>query len=152
MAERYKIIPAVFLMLIQNGTILLSRRSNTGWQDGNYGLPAGHGEDKETMREGVVREALEEIGIAIEASDLELVLTQHGWYHDSNNPHARINFFFIPKKWSGNIDNKEPDKCSDLQFSPLDDLPSNTIDHIRAAIESYKGGEHYSECGWGERR
>jgi ADP-ribose pyrophosphatase YjhB (NUDIX family) len=148
MAERYKIIPAVFVMVIQDGKILLSRRSNTGWQDGNYGLPAGHGEDRETMREGAAREALEEVGVTIDSSDLELVLVQHGWYNDSHNPHARINFFFAVKKWNGTIENKEPDKCDDLKFFPLDQLPPNTIDHIRAAVESYKRGELYSEFGW----
>src|SRR3989344_4788840 len=63
MNERYKIIPEVFLFLVVDGKILLSRRFQTGWEDGNYGLPAGHGEDGETMREGVRREAREEIGI-----------------------------------------------------------------------------------------
>lgn len=59
MKERYKIIPEVFLLLIQDDKVLLSRRFQTGYEDGNYGLPAGHGEYGETMREGTAREALE---------------------------------------------------------------------------------------------
>lgn len=151
MKERYKIIPEVFLMLIRDGKILLLRRANTGYEDGNYGLPAGHGEDRETAREGIAREALEEIGITIALDDLQPALVQHRWCPDPGNPHARVGFYFVPKKWSNEPKNMEPEKCDDLQFFPLDNLPSNTIDHIRAAIESYKKGETYAEFGWEKR-
>ncbi len=67
----------MFLILVQDGKILLSRRFQTWYEDGNYGLPAGHGEKGETMRQGVVREAKEEIDISIELDDLEFVLVQH---------------------------------------------------------------------------
>ena len=97
MKERFKIIPEVFLFLIKDGKILLSRRFNTGYEDGKYGLPAGHGEYGETMREGTAREAREEIGIDIDPKDLEFILTQHRWCPDKNNHHARIGFYFIPK-------------------------------------------------------
>lgn len=79
MKDRFKIIPEVFLLLIQDKKILLSRRFQTGYEDGNYGLPAGHGEYGETMREGTAREALEEIGITIHPEDLEFAVTQHRW-------------------------------------------------------------------------
>ncbi len=148
MTERYKIIPEVFLMFLQEEKILLSRRKNTGWNDGSYGLPAGHGEDRETAREGTAREALEEVGITVVAKDLQHALTQHRWSEDPGNPHARVGFYFVPKKWQGEPRNMEPEKCDDLQFFPLTNLPPNTIDHIRAAIESYNKGEHYGEFGW----
>ena len=35
-------IPAVYLLLVQDGKILLIRRCNTGYQYGNYSVPAGH--------------------------------------------------------------------------------------------------------------
>lgn len=149
--ERFKIIPEVFLMLIEDGNILLSRRFNTGYADGQYGLPAGHGEEGETMKEGITREALEEIGITINVDDLEFVLTQHRWCPDPNNHHARIGFYFIPKKFSGEIQNMEPQKCDDLKFFSLDNLPENTIGHVRAVIESYNRGETYNEYNWETR-
>lgn len=151
MKERFKLIPEVFLLLIQNGNILLARRQNTGYEDGNYGLPAGHGEDSETMREGVAREAMEEIGISIDVDDLEFVLTQNRWCPDSGNPHARVGFYFVPKKFSGEIKNMELNKCDDLQFFPLNKLPPNTVPHVRAAIESYQAGKKYNEFDWQTR-
>ena len=148
MKERFKLIPEVFLILVQDGKVLLSRRFNTGYEDGNYGLPAGHGEEGERMREGIVREAKEEIGIDITVDDLEFVLVQHRWCPDAGNPHARVGFYFVPKKWRGEIKNPEPDKCDDLQFFAFDALPLNIVPHIRAALESYQKGEKYAEYNW----
>jgi 8-oxo-dGTP diphosphatase len=148
MKERFKIIPEVFLLLIQDEKILLSRRFQTGYEDGNYGLPAGHGEYGETMREGTAREAAEEIGIIINPKDLEFAVTQHRWCQDKDNHHARVGFYFIPKKFSGTPRNLEPDKCDDLQFFSLDTLPDNMVPHVREVITAYKAGENYNEFNW----
>ena len=40
--ERFKLIPAVFLIFRRGDEVLLLRRANTGYQDGKYGLVAGH--------------------------------------------------------------------------------------------------------------
>lgn len=149
--ERHKIIPEVFLLLIQDDKILLSRRFQTGYEDGNYGLPAGHGESGETMREGTVREAQEEIGIITEPKDLEFAVTQHRWCPDPENHHARIGFYFIPKKFTGTLHNAEPDKCDDLQFFSFSNLPTNMVPHIRAVIEAYRAGDKYTEFNWETR-
>ncbi len=151
MKERYTIIPEVFLFLIENESILLSRRFQTGYEDDNYGLPAGHGEYGETMREGTVREALEEIGVSIDPADLEFAVTQHRWCPDLGNPHARVGFYFIPKKFTGTPHNAEPEKCDDLSFFPINDLPVNTVPHVRAAIEAYAAGHRYTEFNWEKR-
>ena len=148
MKERYKIIPEIFLLLIRDEKILLSRRFQTGWEDGNYGLPAGHGEDKETMKEGVAREAREEIGLEIPLADLDFALVQNRWCDDPHNPHARVGFYFTARQWKGEPKNMEPDKCDDLRWFPLDGLPGNTIDHVRAAIDSYRNKATYSEYAW----
>ncbi len=148
MKERFKIIPEVFLLLVQDNKILLSRRFNTGYEDGNYGLPAGHGEEGETMREGTAREAEEEVGITINPKDLEFALTQHRWCPDLNNPHARIGFYFTTNNYGGTPYNAEPEKCDDLQFFPLNDLPTNIVPHVKAVIDAYKLGEKYNEFNW----
>lgn len=103
------------------------------------------------MREGVVREAHEEIGITIRADELDFQLVQHRWCDDPGNPHARIGFYFIARSWIGEPSNMEPNKCDDLTWFPLDELPGNTIGHVRAAIDSYRKGLKYSEYEWPER-
>lgn len=151
MKERYKLIPEVFLLFVQDGKVLLSRRYQTGWEDGKYCIPGGHGEDRETMREGAAREAKEEIGIDIAVDDLEFVLTQHRWSPDPGNPHGRVGFYFVPKKYAGEVHNAEPEKCDDLQFFPLDNLPPNTVAFTQAALAAYKAGKKYDEFNWESR-
>lgn len=127
------------------------RRFQTGFWDGNYGLPSGHGEPGESIREGVAREAREEIGISIDTRDLEFVLTQNRWCPDPGNPHARVGFYFIPRAFSGQLRNIEPHKCDDLRFFPLANLPENMVPHVRAAIQAYIQGQKYNEFDWDTR-
>src|SRR5579872_4622457 len=100
MAERYKLIPEVFVVIQRGNSILLGKRANTTYWDGSYGLPGGHGEDRETMAQGCAREAKEELGLDIDPKDLKLVLVQSRWCDDKNGPHARIGFYFTPLKLS----------------------------------------------------
>ena len=141
--ERFKMIASGFLMLIKNGKILLLRRAHTGYRDGYYSLPAGHVEENESVMASTVRESFEEIGIRINLKDLIFVHTLHNKEND-----RRLFFFFRANKWKGEPYNKEPEKCDDLQWFPVDALPSNTIDYIRHAIRSYQKQIFYSEFGW----
>lgn len=116
MKERYKLIPEVFVVIVRDGEVLLGRRANTGYNDGNYGLPGGHGEDRETIREGAAREAKEELGLDLDPSELKLVLVQSRWCEDKDNPHARVGFYFEPARLPSEPRNMEPDKCDALKF------------------------------------
>ena len=46
--ERFKLIVDVHLLLIKDGKIVLLKRANTGYEDGKYGLIAGHADGNET--------------------------------------------------------------------------------------------------------
>lgn len=61
----------------------------------------------------------------------------------------RMGFFFRPSRWSGEPENREPDKCDDLAWFAWGDWPANTIPYIRAALEKVTAGEPYSAFGWG---
>lgn len=139
--ERFKLIVEACLILIREDEILLSRRYNTGYGDGYYSFPAGHLEEGETLKEGVVREAKEEVGIDINISDLELV---HVMDRNVIN-NERIAFFFKAKEWKGNLINMEPEKCDDLKWFKINELPENTIPYIRSAITFYLNNTIYSE-------
>ncbi|MDD3386787.1 MAG: NUDIX domain-containing protein [Candidatus Pacebacteria bacterium] len=139
--ERFKLIAEVCLVLIKEDKILLSRRYNTGYGDGYYSFPAGHLEEGETLKEGVVREAKEEVGIDVNISDLELI---HVMDRNVIN-NERIAFFFKAKEWKGNLINMEPEKCDDLKWFKINELPENTIPYIRSAINFYLNNTIYSE-------
>ena len=146
--DRFKLIASVYAFLIRDGRILLLRRQNTGYEDGNFGLVAGHHDGCETLRQAMQREAREEAGLVIGDNDLELALTMHRWCGD----HERLDVFFAVNKWQGEIANAEPDKCSELTWFPLDRLPENIIGYIAAAIDCFRRGEKYCEFGWAECR
>ncbi len=141
--ERFKQITSIYLILIRDNKVLLLKRQNTGYEDGKYGLPAGHLEDNETIREGLKREIKEEIGIDINVDDLMLVHTMHRKEEDT-----RVDFFFEVSRYEGTPLNAEHEKCSDLSWFPLDNLPSNIIPYIKTAIENSLKGIIYSEVGW----
>ncbi|HAU07846.1 MAG: hypothetical protein A2568_03615 [Candidatus Yanofskybacteria bacterium RIFOXYD1_FULL_44_17] len=142
--ERFKLIPEVYLILVRDGNILLSRRFQTGYEDGRYSMVAGHADGNETMREAIAREAKEEAGIDIDSKNLKHLLTMHRWCDD----HERIGFYFTTQIWNGEIKNSEPNKCDDLSWFPTDRLPENTSPYIRVAIDCYIKGETYCEFGW----
>ena len=120
---------AVHLLLMQNGLVLLTRRQNTGYCDGSYSVVAGHLEGGEDLVQATVREALEEIGVEIAPSDVNLVGVMH-----RRSDEERIEFFLTAATWNGRIVNNEPEKCDDVQWFSPRELPVNTIPYIRKAI------------------
>jgi len=137
---------AVHLFLLREGQILLLRRFNTGYEDGNYSVIAGHVDAGETVTQAAIREAREEAGVVLRPADLQVV---HVMNRKSND--ERVDFFVLVKNWSGEITNTEPEKCDDLAWFPLEALPGNMIPYVRFAIENYQKGLLYSEFGWNQQ-
>ena len=81
MKERFKLVPAVVLFIRRGNEILLGKRCNTGWQDGKWGLFGGGVDGAETVRQAAVREAYEELGIAIDIEHLKVIhVLHHNFY------------------------------------------------------------------------
>jgi mutator protein MutT len=139
--ERFKLIPSVYLVLTKDNKTLLSRRYNTGYFDGNYSFPAGHLDGNETLKQAMVREAKEEIDVALDPSDLELVHIMNRKIPDNE----RVDFFFTAKKWQGELKIVEPNKCDDLSWFDSNNLPKNIIPYIKQAIKSFRNNIIYSE-------
>ncbi|MBI3190578.1 NUDIX domain-containing protein [archaeon] len=144
MKERFKVVPSSYLILIKDNKILLLRRFNTDFEDGKYGLVAGHVEDNETFRQALAREAFEESGIRINTSDMDIVHVMHR----KGPSDIGVDVFITPQKIDGTPRNTEPHKCDDIGWFDLDNLPGNTIPYIRQAIENIQKNILYSEYGW----
>lgn len=134
---------AVHLFLVQDDRVLLLKRCNTGYEDGNDSVVAGHIEGGEDLKTAMIREAREEAGIKISHTDLEVV----GVMHFKGN-REYIHFFLKASLWSGEVTNMEPDKCDDLRWFDIRDLPGNTIPYVRRAIENYRNGAWFDSLGW----
>src|SRR3989338_6950796 len=113
--KRHQNTPASYLALFQNNKVLLLRRFNTGYEDGNYSMVAGHVDQGETFTQCIIREAEEEAGILLKPEDLQVVHLMHRNYDVIEN-NERVDVFFVAKKWGGEIINKEPHKCDDLSW------------------------------------
>ena len=140
---RFRLIPEVYLLLLDRDRILMLRRYRTGYEDGNYGLVAGHIDGNEAASAAAIREAAEEAGVAIAAGSLELCHVLHRL-----SDRESVGFFFRCRRWSGAPYNREPHKCDDLRWFPTVALPGNTIPYIRQAITLGLAGRPYSEFGW----
>ena len=133
----------VHLLFIRDNQILVARRFNTGYRDGEYSVPAGHLDGDETVIAAGMRETKEEVSVTIEAGDLTFSSVMH-----RNEGEERIDFFVQVHKWQGEIVNAEPDKCDDLRWVNFNDLPENTIPYVRRAIKNHMNGVAFDEFGW----
>lgn len=141
--ERFKLTSAVHLFLIRDGKVLLLRRFNTGYEDGNYSVIAGHLEGDEEVRAAAIREAQEEVGIEISPQDLQVVGVMHRKSTDE-----RIDFFLATGSWSGEITNREPDRCDQLAWFDLGELPENVVPYVGRALDNYLRGNWFDSFGW----
>ncbi len=142
-AERFMVRSAIHLFFIRDSEILLLRRFNTGYEDGNYSVPAGHLEGNEEVREAGAREALEETGVTVEPHHIEIVHVMH-----RRSDQERIDWFAAVRNWDGEFYNAEPEKCDDLSWFALENLPENMVPYVRHALQNYQNGIPFDSFGW----
>ncbi|HZD40913.1 MAG TPA: NUDIX domain-containing protein [Terriglobales bacterium] len=143
MNTRARFPVTVHLFFFRENQILLIRRFNTGYRDGEYSIPAGHLDGNETVMAAAAREAEEEVGVRIEAGDTSFSCVMHRTEDDE-----RVDFFLHVHKWQGEPFNAEPDKCDDLCWMDVNELPTNTIPYVRRAISNHLNRVKFDEFGW----
>jgi ADP-ribose pyrophosphatase YjhB (NUDIX family) len=139
--QRFTLRADVQLLLIKEKRILLLLRQNTGYQDGNYGLIAGHVEAGETITAAMSREAKEEAGLELTEKDLKFNQVMQ-----RKSTNGYITFFFEAPNYQGPEPvNLEPEKCVELKWFDLNGLPQNIIPFVKSGIENYQKNNNYSE-------
>jgi 8-oxo-dGTP diphosphatase len=141
--ERFRLVSAVHVFLLRDRRVLLLRRYNTGYEDGKYSVIAGHLNGGEKVTQAAVREALEEVGLQLDPSSLDVVGVMHRQSDDE-----RIDFFLTCRRWKGDIQNLEPDKCDRLEWFALDGLPETVIAYVRRALQNFQEGRWFDSYGW----
>lgn len=143
MTQRATFPTTVHLFFIRENQILLIRRYNTGFADGQYSVPAGHLDGGETVIAAARREAQEEVGVQLEPQHIHYSSVMHRLDGDE-----RVDFFVLVQQWDGEPVNAEPEKCDDIRWANLDELPENTIPYIRQALKNHRQGIKFDEFGW----
>ena len=141
----FKSLSAIFpIILKQENTttkILLHRRQNTGYQDRKLDIAgSGHVDEGETAIAATIRECREELGIDVEAKDLTFVHLQH-----RISDRIYYDIYFVVSKYQGVPAIMEPEKCSELVWCNIDELPSDMIGCRKMVIREYRANRYYSE-------
>jgi ADP-ribose pyrophosphatase YjhB (NUDIX family) len=143
MTQRATFPVTVHLFFFREDQILLIRRYNTGFADGQYSVPAGHLDGNETVIAAAAREAQDEVGVQIEAEDIRYSSVMHRLEGDE-----RVDFFVNITKWNGEPFNAEPEKCDEIRWVNVDELPDNAIPYIQRALRNHREGIKFDEYGW----
>ncbi len=134
--ERFKSVICVDTLFIKDNKVLLMERINTGNDDGYFELPGGHLEENEDLFDAMIREAKEELLIDLSRDYLEIV---HVMHHYTG---LRLNVIFKCNK-DINPSIGEPNKCSKLIWSDINDLPINTTDKVKKIISNINNDKYY---------
>jgi 8-oxo-dGTP pyrophosphatase MutT (NUDIX family) len=136
---------AVHVFLLRDDAVLLVRRCNTGFEDGKLSVVAGHVEPGESVTQAALRETSEEIGVTLSPDRLRVVGVMHRKSDDE-----RVDFFLAYRLdgSDGEPENREPEKCSELTWASVTQLPDDTIPYVRAGLENFRRGVWFHEFGW----
>lgn len=144
--DKGEVLASVNVMFLKEGKVLLSKRANTGWNDGMYCLPGGHCFEGERPRWAAARETLEEVGLDIRPERFEFVCVAARVSGDKEYVAYEFSVELSPDEIP---ENTEPDKCSALHWSDPSNLPGNIIDDFRQIInKGYTQSVGYLELGY----
>lgn len=152
MTDRFVVVPASYVFLLREGDtgteVLLQFRQNTGYMDQHWAAAAaGHVEQGETAFAAAQREATEELGI----TDIDLQFVTSMQRTQGGEPiDERIDFFFTARSWSGAPSIIEPEKCAEIRWCPLTDLPDPVVPHELQVLTGLREGDvsAYSSFGF----
>ncbi|HEX7963384.1 MAG TPA: NUDIX domain-containing protein [Candidatus Saccharimonadales bacterium] len=138
--------PAVYMLIRQDGKLAFVLRSNTGFMDGYYSLPAGRVEPAEAFRPAAIREAAEEAGVTVLPEHAKHVFTHHRYATPKD---IWVDVYFEAVQWSGTPVNAAPEEHGELAWFAIADLPEGKImPYQYAALQGIAKGETYGEFNW----
>ena len=140
MKEKYeKFHIGINIFVVRNKKLLLGKRKNV-YGAKTWGLPGGHLEYGEGMKEAAARELKEEVGL--EASELSFA----GLINDVREDEHYLQVGFSAKD-TGNKDPilKEPERCYEWKWFDLDNLPQEIFPGHNKQIQVFKRGDYFSD-------
>lgn len=133
--HRHKVILAAFIVVQDGDQILLQRRYNTGFRDGEYEVSTGHVEAGETPQFAASRELQEETNLVVEPEALQLFHVVTNDFETEGKPYTYL-FFKVPiTACEGAFKIMETEKCDDMRMFRTSELPE-LVPHVAIALKS----------------
>ena len=110
---------------------------------------AGHLDGDESALDGMRRELREETGII--AGDLRLGTVMHRRRERADDAEY-LDLFFVVATYEGVPRIGEPHKCAELVWAPIDRLPDDVVEYVRAGMDAVRAGVPIVLWGWDQRR
>ena len=129
---------AVHMIITKDNKILLQKRKGSKLWPGYYALPAGHIDEGETQFDALIREAQEELGINIDPKNIlnsYVVLRRNFFEIDGKQLEPYIDYYFDIEKFEGVPKIMEEDKCDELIWADVDNLPEPFINYEGVFLE-----------------
>jgi 8-oxo-dGTP pyrophosphatase MutT (NUDIX family) len=131
-----------------NRVLLLQRSQNAKFAQGMWDLPVGKSEPGEPITETAARELYEETGLTVKPEALAVAHIIHGaWGVEA--PNGFLTVVFAAHEWTGEPENREPRKHSQVCWVDADTIPAEFVDTTASALHRYlTGGPQVSLDGW----
>ena len=146
----FALVPASYVYLLREGArgteVLLQQRGDVPYMPRHWAAgAAGKADRSEDAVSAAVRELTEELDVVAHDLTFEFTMqrTQYGPAIEE-----RVDFFFTARSWSGTPRIVEPDKCLELAWFPLQELPAPLVPHEAHALAHLGSGQRYLTFGF----
>ena len=129
---------AVHMIISKDNKILVQKRKVTKLWPGYYALPAGHIDEEENQYDALVREAREELGINLDPKNIinsYVVLRRNYFEKDGKMLEPYIDYYFEINEYEGIPRIMEEDKCDELIWVNINELPEPFINYEGVFLE-----------------
>ncbi|MFD5191362.1 NUDIX domain-containing protein [Streptomyces sp. NPDC058357] len=133
---------------VTNRVVLLQRSESAKFAQGMWDLPVGKSEPGEPITETAVRELYEETGLTVNPDSLKVAHIIHGaWGVEA--PNGFLTVVFATHEWTGELENREPRKHSQVRWVDTNAIPEAFVDTTARALSKHlQGGVRVSLNGW----
>lgn len=148
MNEQIKQNPGVGfgVMILKEGKVLLGHRhqdpekaSSLLHGEGTWTMPGGKLNFQEKLKEGAIREVLEETGIKVK--NLKVISVSNDIVSDAHF----LTVGFLVEEFEGEVKVMEPDEITEWKWFNLDDLPSPLYFPSEKIIKNYLAKKIYQD-------
>jgi len=147
MEEKQRPKVGVGIMVFKDNKVLLGKRNDDAEKassdlhgEGTWTMPGGKLDFKETVKEGAVRELLEETGAKVDADKLKVISVADEIVPDNHY----VTIGFLCEDFEGEAKVMEPEEITEWKWYNLDNLPEKVFPPSAKMIKAYLSNKIYN--------